>query len=186
MFTTSPLSDGLGARLHGAVLATPLAGDAFAAIERAFYAAQVLVLPAQHLTPSQFVTWARCFGVPEPHVIDQFHHPADSNILILTNRRNDRASRLGSPMPVLTFTPTIRTWPCRRARQRCTHSKCQGTAGARCSRISTLPTMACLGGCRSASTDCSPSTITETAMISMRRAARWRRYLRQSRNRRCR
>jgi taurine dioxygenase len=95
MFTTSPLSDGFGARLRGADLATPLADDDFAAIEAAFYAAQVLVLPAQHLTPSQFVTWARRFGAPEPHVIDQFHHPADSNILILTNRRNDRGEPLG-------------------------------------------------------------------------------------------
>lgn len=95
MFTTSPLSDGFGARLHGADLATPLADDDFAAIEAAFYAAQVLVLPAQHLTPSQFVAWARRFGAPEPHVIDQFHHPADPNILILTNRRNDRGEPLG-------------------------------------------------------------------------------------------
>jgi alpha-ketoglutarate-dependent taurine dioxygenase len=37
-------------------MATPPAHDDFAAIEAAFYAAQVLVLPAQHLTPSQFVT----------------------------------------------------------------------------------------------------------------------------------
>lgn len=81
MFTTSPLSDGFGARLHGADLATPLADDDFAAIEAAFYAAQVLVLPAQHLTPSQFVAWARRFGAPEPHVIDQFHHPADPTSL---------------------------------------------------------------------------------------------------------
>ena len=95
MFTTSPLSDGFGARLYGADLATPLADDDFAAIEAAFYAAQVLVLPAQHLTPLQFVAWARRFGVPEPHVIDQFHHPADPNILILTNRRNDRGEPLG-------------------------------------------------------------------------------------------
>lgn len=95
MFATSPLSDGFGARLHGADLAAPLADNDFAAIEDAFYAAQVLVLPAQRLAPSQFVAWASRFGVPEPHVIDQFHHPADSNILVLTNRRNDRGEPLG-------------------------------------------------------------------------------------------
>jgi taurine dioxygenase len=44
---------------------------------------------AQRLTPQQFVAWARRFGAPEPHVIDQFHHPADPNILILSNVTKD-------------------------------------------------------------------------------------------------
>ena len=46
----------------------------------------MLVLRAQSLTPAQFLAFARRFGPPEPHVIDQFHHPADPNILILSNR----------------------------------------------------------------------------------------------------
>ena len=33
----------------------------------------------------QFLAFARRFGPPEPHVIDQFHHPDDPNILILSN-----------------------------------------------------------------------------------------------------
>ena len=43
----------------------------------------------QSLAPAQFAAWARRFGPPEPHVIDQFHHPADPNILILSNRVRD-------------------------------------------------------------------------------------------------
>ena len=61
----------------------------FADIERTFFAGQVLVLRDQRLAPVQFVAFARRFGPPEPHVIDQFHHPADPNILILSNRKKD-------------------------------------------------------------------------------------------------
>jgi taurine dioxygenase len=70
-------------------LSRPLSDEAFAEIERAFYAAQVLVLRAQSLTPAQFVAFARRLGPPQPHVIDQFHHPADANILILSNVLRD-------------------------------------------------------------------------------------------------
>jgi len=37
----------------------------------------------------ELVAFARLWGPPEPHVIDQFHHPADPNILILSNRKRD-------------------------------------------------------------------------------------------------
>ena len=66
-------------------VAQPLPDDAFAELERAFFAGQVLALRGQSLTPAQFVAFARRFGPPEPHVIDQFHHPDDPNILILSN-----------------------------------------------------------------------------------------------------
>lgn len=95
MFATTPIADGFGARLLGADLAKPIAADAFAAIERIFYDAQVLVVPAQQLAPAAFVAWAQRFGPPEPHVIDQFHHPDDPNILILSNRRDERGEPLG-------------------------------------------------------------------------------------------
>jgi taurine dioxygenase len=86
MFATDPLSPGFGLEAHGVDLADPLDDLPFAEIERAFFRGQVLVFRGQTLTPSQFVAFARRFGPPEPHVIDQFHHPADPNILILSNR----------------------------------------------------------------------------------------------------
>jgi taurine dioxygenase len=87
MLHTKPLSPGFGLETDNVDLSAPLSDDAFAALEQTFFSAQVLVLRNQSLTPAQFVAFARRFGPPEPHVIDQFHHPEDPNILILSNRR---------------------------------------------------------------------------------------------------
>jgi taurine dioxygenase len=51
----------------------------------AFFAAQVLVLRGQKLSASEYLAFARQFGRPEPHVIDQFHHAEHADILILSN-----------------------------------------------------------------------------------------------------
>ncbi|HET7365855.1 MAG TPA: TauD/TfdA family dioxygenase [Burkholderiales bacterium] len=61
----------------------------FREIWDAFFAAQVLVIRGQRLSPSEFLRFARQFGRPEPHVIDQFHHPEHADILILSNRTKD-------------------------------------------------------------------------------------------------
>jgi taurine dioxygenase len=90
-----PLTESFGAETFGVDLSQPLTDELFDEIERAFFDAQVLVLRKQRLTPAQFVAWARRFGPPEPHVIDQFHHPDDANILILSNRRNERGEPIG-------------------------------------------------------------------------------------------
>jgi taurine dioxygenase len=49
----------------------------FREVWEAFFASQVLVFRQQ--------PFARRFGTPEPHVIDQFHHPEHADILILSN-----------------------------------------------------------------------------------------------------
>jgi len=89
MLQTEPLSPGFGLETRYVDVSQPLSDTDFADIERTFFAGQVLVVSAQRLTPAQFVAFAGRFGTPEPHVIDQFHHPADPNILILSNRRKD-------------------------------------------------------------------------------------------------
>lgn len=61
----------------------------FREIWDAFFAAQLLVIRGQSLSPSEFLNFARQFGRPEPHVIDQFHHPEHADILILSNRQQD-------------------------------------------------------------------------------------------------
>ena len=85
MPTFQPLGTGFGVESADTDLSQTLTDAQFAEIERAFYAGQVLALRAQQLTPAQFVAFARRLGQPQPHVIDQFHHPEDPNILILSN-----------------------------------------------------------------------------------------------------
>jgi taurine dioxygenase len=55
----------------------------------AFFASQVLVFRSQSFTASRFLSFAGQFGKPEPHVIDQFHHPEHADILILSNVQQD-------------------------------------------------------------------------------------------------
>jgi taurine dioxygenase len=86
MLQSRPLAPGFGLEAIGADVSRPLSDADFREIEATFYEGQVLVLRGQTLTPGEFVAFARRFGPPEPHVIDQFHHPEDPNILILSNR----------------------------------------------------------------------------------------------------
>jgi taurine dioxygenase len=78
------LTPAFGTEVHGADLAH-LTDAQFNELERIFYDRQVLGIRGQELTPQQFAAFARRIGPPQPHVIDQFHHPADPNILILSN-----------------------------------------------------------------------------------------------------
>jgi taurine dioxygenase len=55
----------------------------------AFFASQVLVFRGQKFSPAEYLRFAKQFGRPEPHVIDQFHHPEHADILILSNREKD-------------------------------------------------------------------------------------------------
>ncbi len=61
----------------------------FRKVRDAFFASQVLVFRAQSFEPAQYLAFARQFGPPEPHVIDQFHHPEVAHILVLSNRMRD-------------------------------------------------------------------------------------------------
>ena len=88
MLQLKTLCEGFGLEAVG-VDVPQLDDEGFAEVESAFFRGQVLVLRGQRLTPDEFVRFSQRFGPPEPHVIDQFHHPADANILILSNRQKD-------------------------------------------------------------------------------------------------
>ena len=89
MLRVKPLSPGFGLEASGIDLAEPLSDAAFAELEDAFFDGQVLAIRHQHLAPLEFLAFARRFGPPEPHVIDQFHHPEHADILILSNRQKN-------------------------------------------------------------------------------------------------
>lgn len=89
------LSDAVGAEIAGARIGAELTDGAFKTIEDALHEHLVLVIRNQNVTPAGFVSFARRFGRPEPHVIDQFHHKADANILILSNRKNENGADIG-------------------------------------------------------------------------------------------
>jgi taurine dioxygenase len=76
---------GFGVEAEGVDLAQPLTDADFRVLEQAFYEHHVLALRGQQITAAQFAAFARRIGPPQPHVIDQFHHPDDPNILILSN-----------------------------------------------------------------------------------------------------
>jgi taurine dioxygenase len=78
------LDGGFGIEVRGANLSN-LDDGTFEKLREALYRHQVLVLRGQHLSAIEFLEFARRFGPPEPHVIDQFHHPEHPDILILSN-----------------------------------------------------------------------------------------------------
>ena len=88
MIALRPL-EGFGVEAEGIDLAQPPDDAGFDALLAAFYASHVLALRAQDIDAAQFVAFARRLGPPQPHVIDQFHHPDDPNILILSNVKKD-------------------------------------------------------------------------------------------------
>jgi taurine dioxygenase len=89
MIEFKPLTASFGVETSDVDLSQPLSDALFKALEQAFYAHQVLALRGQDITAAQFRDFARRIGPPQPHVIDQFHHPEDPNILILSNVRKD-------------------------------------------------------------------------------------------------
>ena len=75
----------MGAEVSGVDLSGPLSDDLFHEIRDALHDLHVLVFRAQNLQPRSFLDFARRFGTPEPHVLDQYHHADYPDILVLSN-----------------------------------------------------------------------------------------------------
>ncbi len=90
MIEFKPLAP-FGVEAHSVDLSQPLSDADFRTLEQAFYANHVLAMRGQSISADQFAAFAGRIGPPQPHVIDQFHHPQDSNILILSNVKKDGA-----------------------------------------------------------------------------------------------
>ncbi|MBX9961739.1 MAG: TauD/TfdA family dioxygenase [Burkholderiales bacterium] len=87
MISVQPSGACMGAEVSGVDLSGPLSAETFGAIREALHRHHVIVLRGQSpsLEAERFIDFAGRFGRPEPHVLDQFHHPTHSDILILSN-----------------------------------------------------------------------------------------------------
>jgi len=95
-FVIKPFDAALGAEVLGLDLSLPLGGEDFARLHRAHLMHHVLVFRDQHITPGQQVAFSRRFGRLQIHVLRQFQLPAQPEILIVSNiRENGQPVGLG-------------------------------------------------------------------------------------------
>lgn len=80
-----PLSDVLGAEIGGLDLSAPLSDALFAALQDAFHRHKLLRFPGQRLNEAQQVAFSRRFGELQVHVLEQFRHPQQPEIYVLSN-----------------------------------------------------------------------------------------------------
>ena len=80
-----PLSPLMGAEVHALDLAQPLSADSFAAINAAFGRYKLLRFANQVLDETQQIAFSRRFGELQVHVLDQFRHPQQPEIYVLSN-----------------------------------------------------------------------------------------------------
>ena len=85
MISIRKSSSCLGADIDGLDLSQPLSAAAFNEVRDALHRYHVLAIRAQNLQPESFLEFSKRFGPPEPHVLDQFHHPECPDILMLSN-----------------------------------------------------------------------------------------------------
>ena len=84
-FGVRPIDAVLGAEVLGVDLAQPLDDDLFAAVYDAFLRHHLLVFRAQRFSDDQHIAFARRWGKIQRHVLDQYRHEGNPEILILTN-----------------------------------------------------------------------------------------------------
>ena len=75
----------MGAEISGVDLSLSLPDETFGEIRETLHRHHVLVFRGQSLDAQRFLAFAGRFGPPEPHVLDQYHHPQVPDILILSN-----------------------------------------------------------------------------------------------------
>lgn len=91
----TPTGQGLGARITGIDLATPLSRDDFRTILRALGEHGVLCFPKQTFGTAQLAAFARNFGELEINVANLYHEPDHPEIMILSNMTGPDGKPLG-------------------------------------------------------------------------------------------
>jgi taurine dioxygenase len=84
-FEIRPLSPALGAEVVGLDLAQPLANTDFRRLHQAHLEHHVLVFRQQSITPAQQVAFSARWGSLQRHVLHQFAHPEQPDVLIVSN-----------------------------------------------------------------------------------------------------
>lgn len=91
--TITPLDAPLGAKVEGVRLDGGCDALTFAGIQNALDSYSVISLPGQNLSATQLASFSRRFGELEPHVMDQYHHPDDPAVLILSTEQDNGKPR---------------------------------------------------------------------------------------------
>ena len=84
-FTVRPSGAALGAEIHGLDLAHPLSAEEVTLVRQALWQHVLLVFPEQNLTPAQTADFCRYFGPITRHILDQFNHPDEADLCIISN-----------------------------------------------------------------------------------------------------
>lgn len=105
-----PISPVLGAEVCGVDLSRPLTPELLQALYQAFLQHLLLVFPDQHMTDRQHVTFARHWGTPQVHVLNQYLHAGNPEIFMLTNLTPEGKSKGENPDPGAAIWHTDGSW----------------------------------------------------------------------------
>jgi len=84
-FTVTPSGAALGAEITGLDISRPLDDSDAAGLRDALLEHLLLVFPGQDLTPGQLAEFCRLFGPITRHILDQYHHPDEPDLCIISN-----------------------------------------------------------------------------------------------------
>ena len=84
-FGIKPSGAALGAEIHGLDLAQPLGDDEISALRQALLEHLVITIPGQTLTPAETAGFCRRFGSITRHILDQYYHPEEPDLCIISN-----------------------------------------------------------------------------------------------------
>ena len=79
----------------GLDLSQQLSDDDLCAIRETWFKAGVMVIRDQYITPAEQVAFSRQFGSLGIHVLEQFQHPDQKEVLVLSNKKNQDGSPVG-------------------------------------------------------------------------------------------
>ena len=96
MIAVKKLGQHLGAEIGGVDLSKPLDEGTFAALSKAFFDNEVVVIRGQNLTPGQQIAFTKRFGQLEKHVRTETRLEGHDEIFIISNIIGDNGRPIGA------------------------------------------------------------------------------------------